>query len=143
MEAMYAPRDDPVFKLVPDAFAIRAHAIWSNMGCPEPDFDTVWDIYRAILRGLREMPADEGFTRMLEDTSKARYLDRNVVDNPIPAELADTPLVRLHDATLEVEVFLDDEEDGVDEDEPLVEIELSGIEEDETVDGHGIGLEYF
>ena len=80
---------------------------------------------------------------MLEDTSEARYLDRNVVDNPIPAELADAPLVRLHDATLEVEVVPEDEEDGVDEDEPLVEIELSGIEEDETADGHGIGFEYF
>ena len=38
---MYAPRDDPVFELVPDEFAIRVYAIWSNMGCPEPNFDTV------------------------------------------------------------------------------------------------------
>jgi hypothetical protein len=36
------------FDLVPHAFAVRAHAVWTDMGSPEPQFSNVWDIYLHI-----------------------------------------------------------------------------------------------
>ncbi|KAI9437761.1 hypothetical protein BJY52DRAFT_1129917, partial [Lactarius psammicola] len=45
IESKYAPPDDPVFKLVPDAFAAYASAIWTAIGSPQPHFYNAWAIY--------------------------------------------------------------------------------------------------
>jgi hypothetical protein len=36
------------FNLVPHAFAVHAHAVWMDMGSPEPQFSNAWDIYLHI-----------------------------------------------------------------------------------------------
>ena len=52
MEQDYAPPDDPVFDLVPYAFAVHANAVWTDMGSPEPQFSNAWDIYLRIRDAL-------------------------------------------------------------------------------------------
>jgi len=49
---LYAPPDDPVFKLVPPIFAAHADALYEVMGRPEVTSRNVWEIYRGILQGL-------------------------------------------------------------------------------------------
>ncbi|KAI9434815.1 hypothetical protein H4582DRAFT_1818292, partial [Lactarius indigo] len=55
IERKYAPPNDPVFDLVPNAFAVRANAVWTDMGSPEPQFDNAWEIYLHIRNALRSM----------------------------------------------------------------------------------------
>jgi hypothetical protein len=46
----YAPPEDPVFDLVPHAFAMCAIAVWTDMGSPEPQFSNAWDIsYTSVM----------------------------------------------------------------------------------------------
>ncbi|KAH8991701.1 hypothetical protein EDB92DRAFT_1935041 [Lactarius akahatsu] len=53
MEKKYAPPDDPVFKLVPHAFAVHANAVWMAMGSPQPQFNNAWEIYLHIRDALQ------------------------------------------------------------------------------------------
>ncbi|KAI9428955.1 hypothetical protein BJY52DRAFT_1208165 [Lactarius psammicola] len=55
IESKYAPPDDPVFKLVPDAFAAHASAIWTAIGSPQPHFHNAWAIYMQIHDALKSM----------------------------------------------------------------------------------------
>ena len=48
-EALYAPPDHPVFKLVPPAFDKKANLLYSTLGHPPVSFDTFWTVYRALL----------------------------------------------------------------------------------------------
>ncbi|KAH8982770.1 hypothetical protein EDB86DRAFT_3085880 [Lactarius hatsudake] len=52
MEEKYAPPDDPVFKLVPHAFAVHANAVWMAMGSPQLQFNNAWEIYLHIRDAL-------------------------------------------------------------------------------------------
>ncbi|KAH9011327.1 hypothetical protein EDB84DRAFT_1279188 [Lactarius hengduanensis] len=70
IERKYAPPDDPVFDLVPHAFAVRANAVWTDMGSPEPQFDNAWEIYLLIRDALRSMAWDEAFHRSLSTVSQ-------------------------------------------------------------------------
>ena len=55
MESKYAPSDDPVFALVPGAFAVHANAIWTAMGSPRPHFHNSWAIYVQIRDTLKSV----------------------------------------------------------------------------------------
>ncbi|KAA1471497.1 hypothetical protein DENSPDRAFT_776760, partial [Dentipellis sp. KUC8613] len=134
IEAVYAPPDDPVFKLVPDEFLVRATAAWASMGSPEPQFETVWDIYREILARLRSMPADAGFRKMLNESSELQT-----------QEAADDINTQLPDDLAHIE-FVDDLNssvgDGSDDDEELI-ADGTDAEGSETSEGHGVGLDFF
>ena len=49
MEAKWAPRDDPVFKLVPDAFHDQISAFYDALDRPVIALHTFWAIYVALL----------------------------------------------------------------------------------------------
>jgi hypothetical protein len=70
MEKKYAPPDDPVFDLVPRAFAVCANAIWVDMGSPEPKFENAWEIYLHICDALRSMAWDGVFQQSLSAASQ-------------------------------------------------------------------------
>ncbi|KAH9046216.1 hypothetical protein EDB84DRAFT_1586945 [Lactarius hengduanensis] len=70
IERKYAPPGDPVFDLVPHAFAVRANAVWTDMGSPEPQFDNAWEIYLLIRDALRSMAWDEAFHQSLSTVSQ-------------------------------------------------------------------------
>ena len=81
MEQKYAPPDDPVFDLVPYAFAVCANAVWTDMGSPEPQFSNAWDIYLQICDVLQSMVWDGAFAECLSATSQLEpYLDELPVD---------------------------------------------------------------
>jgi len=50
-EAKWAPPDDPVFQLVPLDFEYYVTRCFEDLGKPEVNFDTFWDVYH----GLRDL----------------------------------------------------------------------------------------
>jgi hypothetical protein len=54
MEALYAPPDHLVFKLVPLASHEHISNIYSAIGQPEVTVDTFWDIFHNLLGHLHE-----------------------------------------------------------------------------------------
>lgn len=44
-EEKWAPIDDPVFQLVPLSFKPYVTQCFENMGKPEVNFETFWDVY--------------------------------------------------------------------------------------------------
>ena len=50
-EAEWAPPDDPVFRLVPPDFESYVAQCFKDLGEPEVNFDTFWDVYH----GLRDL----------------------------------------------------------------------------------------
>ncbi|KAH9014255.1 hypothetical protein EDB84DRAFT_1590323 [Lactarius hengduanensis] len=65
IEKKYAPPDDPVFELVPPEFAVHANAVWTTLGCPQPQFDNAWGIYLQIRDALRGVAQDGALVRVL------------------------------------------------------------------------------
>lgn len=53
-EAEFAPRDDPVFQLVPPLFDTLAHSLYTAIGSPAVSFQSLWDVYRALLLKFRQ-----------------------------------------------------------------------------------------
>ncbi|KAG6808192.1 hypothetical protein H0H92_005087, partial [Tricholoma furcatifolium] len=53
LEAQYAPPDDPVFLLAPQAFQEQAFALYNAMGSPGVSSVTFWDIYTQLLTAFR------------------------------------------------------------------------------------------
>ncbi|KAJ6581597.1 hypothetical protein B0H19DRAFT_1251786 [Mycena capillaripes] len=49
MEAEWAPPDDPVFLLIPPTFEAEATELYGQMGRPEVNFDSFWDVYSDLL----------------------------------------------------------------------------------------------
>lgn len=81
MEQKYAPPNDPVFDLVPHAFAVHANAVWTDMGSPEPEFRNVWEIYLHIRDALRSMAWDGAFRQSLSAASQSeQYSEELPVD---------------------------------------------------------------
>jgi hypothetical protein len=125
MEKKYAPPDDPVFDLVPRAFAVHANAVWVEMGCPEPRFENVWEIYLHIRDALRSMAWDAAFEQSLSAASQ-----RECYSEELPRDLRPD----------EDDVLLVD----VSEDEgsiPIVDL-TDNEEANEDSEGHGIGLDF-
>lgn len=73
MEQKFAPPDDPVFDLVPHAFAVHANAIWMEMGSPEPEFHNAWEIYVHIRDALQSNVWDGAFRQGLSAASQPEY----------------------------------------------------------------------
>ncbi len=49
VRSLYAPRDDPVFDLVPPLFHEYADTLYKSMGSPPVTWKTVWDVYNELL----------------------------------------------------------------------------------------------
>jgi hypothetical protein len=122
MEQKYAPLDDPVFDLVPHAFAVRAHAVWMDMGSPEPQFSNAWDIYLHIRDALRSVAGDGAFTQGLSAASQPEHYQEEL------------PLDLRQDEDESLEVDLSDHEGDT------LTVDLMDTEEVEE-DGNGIGLD--
>ncbi|KAH9009325.1 hypothetical protein EDB85DRAFT_2162871 [Lactarius pseudohatsudake] len=58
IEKKYAPPDDPVFELVPPEFAVHANAVWTTLGCPQPQFDNAVPATSEPQHCLDEIPMD-------------------------------------------------------------------------------------
>jgi hypothetical protein len=63
MEARWAPRDNPVFQLVPPTFAQQAADLYSYMGKPAVSSLTFWAVYQGLLAEFHALPDDP---RLLE-----------------------------------------------------------------------------
>jgi hypothetical protein len=125
MENKYAPSADPVFDLVPHAFAVRANAIWTDMGSPEPQFSNVWDIYLRIHDSLCSMAWDGAFEQSL---SAASQPDNCLDEMPGDLELDEDELLLVNNVSddernIPIVDLTDDEE--VDEDLERHETELN------------------
>jgi len=80
VEALYAPKDHPVFELVPQTFHELADNLYSAIGQPEITHETFWDIYRELLRQLRNGQDEElagiiSSHRELESTQPDEEMD--------------------------------------------------------------------
>ncbi|KAJ7438148.1 hypothetical protein FB451DRAFT_1344417 [Mycena latifolia] len=58
MEETWAPPDDPVFKLVPDAFDEQARALYAGLANPVVNRDTFWIVYSALLNAFETADAE-------------------------------------------------------------------------------------
>ena len=111
MEQRFAPPDDAVLDLVPYAFAVRANAVWTDMGSPEPQFSNAWEIYLHIRDQLRSTTWDSAFEQCLSTASQS----------------GETPIDLGQD---EDEVLVVDRSDD-DGDIPIVDFTDSDAEDDE------------
>lgn len=119
MENKYAPSDDPVFKLVPDAFAVHANTVWTAMGSPQPHFHNAWTIYLQIRDTLRSVQHNLGPS--LSDS--AQPPDHN------PDDIGDMSLL------MDLEDFSGDSaSQGASS--PIANL----TEDEDDTEGHGIGL---
>lgn len=76
MEALYAPPEHTVFELVPPAFHEHISQLYIEIGQPEVNVDTFWDIYLHLLRQLRE-GHDEQLTNILTSHQETLNQDSN------------------------------------------------------------------
>jgi hypothetical protein len=65
MEEFYAASSNPVFKLVPDEFFVCADIFWTELGCPEPEFDNTWAIYYQILEKFNSSLPNKDFDMLV------------------------------------------------------------------------------
>ena len=80
MEALYAPRNHPVFELVPPLFHERVSELYMAIGQPEVTINSFWDIYRDLLERLRN-GHDEQLSTVLD--SHKETLSRDQEDMPL------------------------------------------------------------
>jgi len=59
MEELYAPPCHPVFDLVPPAFHDHVSNAYSEIGKPNVDVDTFWEVYLSLRRRLRERSPEQ------------------------------------------------------------------------------------
>lgn len=57
MEQRWAPRDLPIFQLVPEPFNDQANVLYNNLGCPAVSSTSFWDVYKQLLYAFRALPA--------------------------------------------------------------------------------------
>jgi len=63
MEARWAPRNNPVFRLVLPTFAQQAATLYADMGEPAVSSLTFWAVYQGLLAAFHALPDDP---RLLE-----------------------------------------------------------------------------
>lgn len=78
MEALYAPPDHPVFKLVPPAFHDDVSEAYSAIGQPFVNIKTFWEVYLRLRQELRE-PRHQS---LIEDIN-SYYNQDDSVDIPL------------------------------------------------------------
>ena len=103
-EAKWAPVDDPVFQLVPLDFEPYVTQCFEDLGKPEVNFKTFWDVYRE-LRDLVEVTVPGDITVALSE--------RDNGDSP----LEPFALEHLKEPDLRVSGDGDDEDEDEDEGE--------------------------
>ncbi|KAF8274172.1 hypothetical protein EI94DRAFT_1696117 [Lactarius quietus] len=125
MERKYAPPYDPVFDLVPYAFAEQANAVWTAMGSPQLEFDNAWEIYLQMRDALRAVTQRQTLQQILLSTCEPQ----NCLDE-IPHDLRPTD---------EDDLLVVDDSDDKDTN-PVVD--LTDINEDhgedKFVEGHSL-----
>ncbi|KAF8259282.1 hypothetical protein EI94DRAFT_1773974 [Lactarius quietus] len=120
----YAPPDDPIFELVPRAFAEQANVVWTAMGSPQLKFDNAWEIYLHMRDVLRAVTEPESLQQILSNLSTSCEPQNS--PNEIPATL--TPTIEEDDL-----LVMDDEDD-----EDLIPIvDLTASDEDSEDNDEG------
>ena len=76
----FAPPDDPVFELVPPAFAHQAGRVYEALGSPAVNEENIWQIYRQMVDRLAEISThqlhgDEEYLDELEQFEISAQLD--------------------------------------------------------------------
>ncbi|KAF4617518.1 hypothetical protein D9613_006332 [Agrocybe pediades] len=77
VEQLYAPRDDPVFQLVPPTFHEHISRVYAELGCPPVTFETAWDVYRMLVLRLEDLQAradNENFKSAMDDWEVEAHL---------------------------------------------------------------------
>ena len=67
MEQKWAPRDMPVFQLVPPAFEKQAIALYNCLKTPVVCFQTFWDVYGQLLTSFWALPLGAFLIKALEN----------------------------------------------------------------------------
>ncbi|KAK7027800.1 hypothetical protein R3P38DRAFT_3315318 [Favolaschia claudopus] len=49
MDSLWAPRDDPIFDLVPPTFGAQITGLYQYIGAPEINLNSLWDVYTDLL----------------------------------------------------------------------------------------------
>lgn len=80
VEALYAPRDHPVFELVPQTFHERVDNLYSAIGQPEITQETFWNVYLELLNQLQN-GQDEELTNII---SSHQELESTQPDEDMP-----------------------------------------------------------
>ena len=78
MEQRWAPRDLPVFRLVPETFDEQANLLYDNLGRPAVSSSSFWDVYKQLLSAFRALPASP----LLDEAVLAAAAD--VVEEEVP-----------------------------------------------------------
>jgi hypothetical protein len=129
IEKVYAPCGDPVFDLVPFAFAVHANAVWTAMGSPQPQFDNAWEIYLRMCDALRVVTQPETLQQILSSTDEPQNVLGDIPEDLRPMESTDEdePLVvDISDSDGEGSILVDLTEDDED------------CGEDADSEGHGM-----
>src|SRR6266702_3290776 len=119
MESKYAPSNDPVFKLVPDAFAIHANTIWTAMGSPQPHFHNAWAIYLQIRDTLKSVQHSLSSSLQVSDSAQSQDHDSDDIG---PGDIS---------------LLIDWEDFSSDSASSLI---ADLTEDEDDTEGHGIGL---
>lgn len=70
MEQKWAPRDLPVFQLVPPPFEKQVNVLYTSLGKPAVHFQTFWNVYDQLLTAFRALPQAVPLTEALGDTDQ-------------------------------------------------------------------------
>ncbi|KAH8979166.1 hypothetical protein EDB92DRAFT_1937397 [Lactarius akahatsu] len=125
IEKKYAPPDDPVFDLVPHAFAIHANAVWTAMGSPQLQFDNAWEIYLNIRDALQGIAQDGVLQQVLSSVITVDATSEpqtwNCLDElPVDLQPSEDELLTVEDTDDESGIpvidLMEDEDHGEDND---------------------------
>jgi hypothetical protein len=78
MEKKWAPRDLPVFQLVPPAFEEHANALYANLGKPAVSSASFWVVYKQLLSAFRDLAASS----LLDEAALSD--DGGMLDEEVP-----------------------------------------------------------
>ena len=81
VRARYAPPDDPVFELVPPAFAALANQTYQSQGARAISRDSIWWIYAHMLVAIRDVYRT-AVTPALEAAARSTLVDDGANASP-------------------------------------------------------------
>ncbi|OBZ73681.1 hypothetical protein A0H81_06483 [Grifola frondosa] len=79
-EAKWAPRDHPVFHLVPPEFGTLADKLYSMLGNPAVNSDSFWTVYVSLLAAFRQLPQVPDFSASIQ--TQGGYEEEEVPELP-------------------------------------------------------------
>jgi len=80
MEQRWAPRDLPVFQLVPQTFDEQANLLYDDLGHPAVSSSSFWDVYKQLLSAFRALPASS----LLDEAVSLSAAAADVVEEEVP-----------------------------------------------------------